>query len=67
MRNYTTIQGDTFDYIAYQLMNDKENGVSRLISANSEYGEYAVFPAGIELNIPDNVTISTNNIPPWRR
>ena len=67
MRNYTTIQGDTFDYIAYQLMNDKEGGVTRLISGNSEYAEYAVFPAGIVLNIPDNVTISTNNIPPWRR
>lgn len=67
MRNYVTRSGDTWDMIAYKYMADGEKGVSRLIMLNSKFADTVIFPAGIALNIPDDVYDTATDIPPWRR
>lgn len=67
MRSYTTIQGDTWDMIAYKYMADGEKGVSRLIMLNSQFADVVRFSAGLTLNIPDDVYGTVTEIPPWRR
>ena len=65
MRNYSTIQGDTWDLIAYQQMGSC-NYAHELMLANREYLDYYSFPAGITLQIPDIVPVSTTELPPWK-
>lgn len=67
MRNYVTRSGDTWDMIAYKYMADGEKGVSRLIMQNSLFADVVRFPAGLTLNIPDDVYGTVTEIPPWRR
>ena len=69
MREYRTVSGDTWDMICYRLYPETggERNMSRLITANSQYAGYAVFPAGITLAVPDEVYRSAKIIPPWRR
>lgn len=66
MRRYRTLQGDTWDMIAYRCYGT-EKMTSELIQANSEYADYVVFPAGLVLNIPEEIIPATINTPPWRR
>lgn len=69
-KQYITVQGDTFDKIAYTQMGD-EYLMSKLIEANEAYSHYAVFPSGITLTIPDvetnSQTINPELLPPWKR
>lgn len=67
MREYKTIQGDTWDLIAYRAYGEYggEKLTSALISANSEHIDTVVFSAGVVLKIPDvNVPVS-RMLPPW--
>lgn len=69
MRKYRTLQGDTWDGIAYRNypMTGGERNMPRLIMANSQYADYIAFPAGLILNIPDEEITSPKTLPPWRR
>lgn len=67
MRKYRTIQGDTWDIIAYRVYPDfgAEKLTSILIEANPNFAEYIKFPAGIILDIPEADLPVPNTLPPW--
>lgn len=69
MRKYRTIQGDTWDKVAYRKYREYggEKLISVLINANSEYADYVVFPAGIILDLPDIEVPVASTLPPWYR
>lgn len=64
--NYTTVSGDTFDIIAYKMYRDEKQALS-IIESNIEYANVVIFSGGILLNIPEVKTVSTINLPPWKR
>ena len=66
-RIYKTIQGDTWDLISFKLYRDLggEGLCDKLISANTKYINYVIFPAGCELVIPDIEIPKVNTLPPW--
>jgi len=49
---YTTIQGDTWDMIAYRLWG-RELLCDRLMRANPEWLEVVVFGPGVVLTVPE--------------
>lgn len=66
---YKTIQGDTWDVVAKKLLGS-EMHMSDLIRANPDYQEYVIFPAGIELNVPEveqTTAQEESMLPPWKR
>lgn len=67
MKTYTTVQGDTFDYIAYKVLGS-EKYTSALLKANTDKADILVFSAGIALNIPEIEKESTaaEGLPPWK-
>ena len=65
-KTYTTIQGDQWDHIAYKLYGT-EAGVNALLEANHQYACYVVFPAGIELRVPELEEKQNLPLPPWKR
>lgn len=64
MRIYTTVQGDTFDTIAYR-MYQTASVTSDIINANLDYIEVGIFDAGIKIKIPDIDVSKTTAKPPW--
>lgn len=67
-RTYTTVSGQTWDQIAYEVYGD-EHLCDAIMDANRELLEYFVFPAGIVLQIPDQESMATtvsDNYPEWR-
>lgn len=65
MKFYRTIQGDTFDAIAFRLWKD-EHLCRLLMHANPDYMDVLIFPAGIELNVPDFTPQPKKaDLPPW--
>lgn len=67
MRKYRTIQGDTWDKIAFREYKGVggEKLMTSLIDNNSDYVDYVIFPAGIVLNIPDSDIPEIKSLPPW--
>ena len=67
-KKYTTIQGDTFEKIAWNELGDS-GAMCDIIRANRKYAEVAIFEAGVELAIPEMVTtpVTLETTPPWRR
>lgn len=65
---YTTIQGDTWDGIAYKLYGD-EKYMKNLIEANWLYTDVLVFSAGVELTVPEitEEEKDNDNLPIWRQ
>lgn len=63
--SYRTVQGDCWDSIACALWGS-ELFMHKLIEANPVYADILVFPAGIELAVPE-VTPATvaKGLPPW--
>ena len=66
MAEYMTIQGDTFEKIAWEQMGSSFK-MMELINANKAYFETVEFPAGITLTIPEDTETAEESIPPWRR
>lgn len=68
MSTYTTIQGDTWDGIAYKLYGD-EKYMKNLIEANWLYTDVLVFSAGVELTVPEitEEEKDDDNLPIWRQ
>lgn len=63
---YRTVQGDMWDSIAKSCYGS-ELGMNALMEANHQYIGIVVFPAGIELTVPEYSKPETSNLPPWRR
>jgi len=64
MSSYTTIQGDTWDLIAYRLWGS-EYLLPLLLEVNRKHRDVIIFEGGIVLNVPDvNTTIRAAR-PAW--
>ena len=66
MKTYTTIQGDTWDMVAWK-MYGREVCMSDLLAANPSTIGTTIFSQGIEIKCPDIAPPSTDILPPWRR
>lgn len=66
MKSYITIQGDTWDMIAKKVYGN-EKCLDILMQSNFPLLDYLVFPAGIEVLIPDKLPDRQENLPIWRR
>lgn len=64
-KTYTTIQGDTWDLIAYKLYGS-EKYMKNLIEANWPLLEVLVFSSGTVINVPDIPEDSGDDAPFWR-
>ena len=64
-KTYTTIQGDMWDSIAHNQLGDVAH-TDKLINLNRQYRRIYIFPAGIELILPEIRPGSPGNAPPWR-
>lgn len=62
MRRYVTIQGQTWDQIAYELYGN-EYMCDKLMDLNRDKLDYLVFPAGIELVVPDKELAISETVP----
>ncbi|HJB94857.1 MAG TPA: tail protein X [Candidatus Mediterraneibacter intestinigallinarum] len=62
---YNTIQGDTWDLIAYKLFGS-EKYMKNLIEANWPLLDVLIFPSGIELTVPDLPEEQDDDLPFWR-
>ena len=69
IKKYKTIQGDTWDLIAYRLYESQggEKRTGDLLDANPEYKDYVKFPAGIILEVPEVNNAAIETLPPWKR
>ena len=65
MDTYVTLQGDTWDLIAYKVYGN-ELYADRLMSENIQYIGVWVFGAGTVLNIPEITEDEDTELPPWR-
>ena len=62
---YTTLQGDTWDSIAYRLWG-RETLMHHLVKANPDYCDVLVFGPNITLSVPDIVVPARKpDLPPW--
>lgn len=66
MTNYRTIQGDTWDAIAYAVYG-REYLMPLLLNANPDYARIVVFGAGVVLNAPDAPEDMVSGLPPWKQ
>lgn len=65
---YKTNQGDTWDLISWKFYKT-EYRIKELMKANPQYMDIVIFPAGVELTIPE-IKKSANSdagLPPWKR
>lgn len=63
---YTTIQGDTWDMIAYKVYGN-EACMAKLIEANDDLAHIAVFSSGVKIVCPVIEPRASSILPPWRR
>ena len=52
VETYRTVQGDSFDAVAYRLWGD-ERLAAALLAANTGYADVLLFEAGVTLSIPN--------------
>ena len=66
MVTYKTRAGQMWDEVAFEQLGDCRY-VSNLMDANRDKLEYFVFPAGVELVLPEisTETVTTNLLPAW--
>jgi len=65
-KTYVTVQGDMWDVIAHQEMGSTSH-TDKLITANMARCNTFIFPAGVELTIPDVPTPPPGGMPPWKQ
>lgn len=66
-KTYTTISGDLWDSIAFKALGS-EMYMDRLMAANLKHRKVTVFPAGVELVVPEiEKAAKRENLPPWKR
>lgn len=64
MSSYTTIQGDTWDLIAYKLWGS-EYLLPLLFEANPKYKDVLIFEGGLLLNVPEVMVEEVTERPEW--
>ena len=62
---YITTQGDMWDIISHRVYGT-EMLMHVLIEANHQHRNIVVFPANVELIVPDVNTRESVTFPPWR-
>ena len=69
MKKYKTIQGDTWDLIAFRVYPKigGEKLMDILIEQNPEYVSTVIFPANVILNIPTVDIPVISKLPAWKR
>lgn len=65
VKKYTTIQGDTWDLMAYKLYGN-EKYMKYLIEANWPEADTLVFSSGTTLNVPELPEEPDEDAPYWR-
>lgn len=64
---YKTISGDEWDYICFKHYGT-EMVMHQVMNANPQYMHIVVFPAGVELVMPElEIIKESNDKPPWMR
>ena len=66
LNTYTTISGDTWDTVAYQVWRN-EMYMDTLIKANLEHKDTFIFPAGVTLTLPEIELEVSESLPPWKQ
>lgn len=66
MDKYTTIQGDTWDIIAYKVYGNSMY-MDRLIEANPRYTNVFIFSANISIDVPKIEADVSTVVPPWKK
>lgn len=68
MQTYTTVQGDTWDIIARSIYGDELKATHLMQERkNITLLDYQIFPAGIEVAVPDVYDdLPEEDIPEWR-
>lgn len=62
-----TIQGDTWDVLSIRAYGNA-GYMDELIMANPSQRMVTIFPAGVDIVIPDiDTTQTAQNLPPWKR
>lgn len=64
-KTYTTVQGDTWDLIAYKLYGE-EKYMRYLIEANWPMLDVLIFSSGMVLTVPDLPEETDEDTPFWR-
>ena len=62
---YRTIQGDTWDGIAFKLTG-RYDAMPGLMYANLDHIQIGIFTAGVELVIPEIEPQAASTLPSWR-
>ncbi len=62
---YDTVQGDTWDMIAYKVYGD-EKRAGFLMEQNLLLIDYLVFPGGVTLATPEPPEEADDDLPIWR-
>lgn len=65
-KTYTTVQGDMWDSIAHRELGGSRY-TGQLMSANQQYRDYYLFPAGITLSLPEIHEPANDTFPPWKK
>ena len=65
MATYTTIQGDTWDMIAYRLFGN-EAYMEEMMMENLPYIDTLVFSSGTVLSVPELQEGQDEDVPFWR-
>lgn len=66
MKEYRTIQGDTWDWIAKKIYGN-EKRLDVLMETNQDLLDILIFPAGVILQIPEELPESAEDVPAWRK
>lgn len=62
-----TVQGDTWDILSRRAYGS-EKYVAELLLANPSHRRTVIFPAGVELKVPEiNTTETPSVLPPWKK
>jgi len=62
MRVYTTIQGQTWDQIAYEIYGN-EYMCDKIMDLNRDKLDTFIFPAGVKLLLPDDESAVNRSVP----
>lgn len=62
---YDTVQGDTWDMIAYKVYGD-EKRAGFLMEQNLLLIDYLIFPGGVTLATPEPPEEADDDLPIWR-